>query len=63
MTFQKIIESCDALSVEDQTSLFNVLRQRLAQKAEETQETRIPESGDRSSLHFQSTALKTRSHQ
>lgn len=47
MTFREIIESLDALSAEDQASLFNVLRQRLAQKAEETQETRMPESGDR----------------
>ena len=47
MTLQEIIQSLDQLSVKDQASLFNVLRQRLAQKAEETQNTLMPENGDR----------------
>ena len=47
MTLQEIIQSLDQLSVKEQASLFNVLRQRLAQKAEETQGTLMPEDGDR----------------
>ena len=46
MTLQEIIQSLDQLSVKEQASLFNVLRQRLAQK-EETQDTLMPENGDR----------------
>lgn len=38
MTLQEIIQSLDELSVEDQTSLLNVLRQRLTQKAEESEQ-------------------------
>ena len=47
MTLQEIIQSLDQLSVKDQASLFNMLRQRLTQKAEETQDTLMPENGDR----------------
>lgn len=34
MTLQEIIKSLDEFSVEDQASLLDVLRQRLAQKSE-----------------------------
>lgn len=37
MTLQEIIQSLDELSVEDQASLLNVLRQRLGQKEESEQ--------------------------
>ena len=61
MTLQEIIKSLDELSVEDQTSLLNVLRQRLAQKAEEVQEDPTQKNGDsfwQGVLRFRETIKK-----
>ncbi|MDD1415556.1 hypothetical protein MEN41_13225 [Dolichospermum sp. ST_con] len=46
MTLQEIITSLDDLSVEDKTSLFNVLESQLSQIKEEVQENPLQNKGD-----------------
>ena len=46
MTLQEIIKSLDDLSVEDKTSLFNVLESQLLQIKEEVQENPLQNKGD-----------------
>ena len=46
MTLQEIIKSLDHLSVEDKTSLFNVLKSQLLQTKEQPQEKELQNKGD-----------------
>lgn len=46
MTLQEIIQSLDNLSVQDQTSLFDTLRLRLAQTIREKQTKEITPDGE-----------------
>ncbi|MTJ53853.1 hypothetical protein FJR38_14960 [Anabaena sp. UHCC 0253] len=46
MTLQEIIKSLDDLSVEDKTSLFNVLESQLSQIKEQLQEELLQNKGD-----------------
>ena len=47
MTLQEMIKSLDELSVEEQASLFEVLRQRLLKVKGEKQEQTIDNQGER----------------
>ena len=46
MTLQEIIKSLDDLSVEDKTSLFNVLESQLSQIKEQVQAKPLQNKGD-----------------
>jgi len=46
MTLQEIIKSLDDLSVEDKTSLFNVLESQLSQIKEQVQKEPLQNKGD-----------------